>query len=207
MEKQANGEEMENKYIHSMYTHSKFGGELVEKKLPMEWRRRMATRTGRQALLNNRCRKVADSGRIDRPPPRRRSPPPPVGSENRLPLSDTPSPKSGGEDTNKSLSLWPTDNSLPLSGDLTPSKLRLRSGEPPSHLGGSLLPAPPPARPSSILRMDHGAGGRASGWAASDCALSGQQLKFVKSGHFVYFIVIFSKTDGIGLNSFGGKID
>lgn len=102
----------------------------------------MATSAGRQALLNNRCLNVADSGRSDRPPPLL---PPPAGSSLSPPSSDSLRPNDGGDDTNKSFSLWPTGSSLPFSGERSSS---LRSGEPPSQ---RLLPLPP--RPRSIRRV------------------------------------------------------
>lgn len=107
----------------------------------------MATSTGRQALLNNRCLNVADSGRSERPPPLR-PPPPPAGSNLSPPFSEATPPNDGGDDTNKSFSLWPTESSFPFSGERSSSLLPLRSGEPSSQ---RLLPLPP--RPRSILRV------------------------------------------------------
>ncbi|KAL3844894.1 hypothetical protein ACJIZ3_002297 [Penstemon smallii] len=95
----------------------------------------METSTGRQALRNKRCRSVAES---------KRDPPPPLNSRlvGSIP-SLTFSSNAGGEDsTNRSCSLFLTDNSLTISVELLSSLLLLRSG---NH-----LPAPIPARPSSI---------------------------------------------------------
>lgn len=111
----------------------------------------MATSTGRQALLNNRCRSVADSGRSARAPLLLKSSL--DGNNISLTFSETLSANAGGEDTNKSFSLWLTNNSLPFSGELPSSLLTLRSGERLSQRGGSLLPPPPAARLSSILRV------------------------------------------------------
>lgn len=109
----------------------------------------MPTSTGRQALLNIRCRNVADSGRIERVPPRLT--PPPGGNNPSLTFSETLSANAGGDDTNKSLSLWLTDSgALPFRGEVSSSLPLLRSGEPSSQRGGSLLPSP---RPSNIRRV------------------------------------------------------
>lgn len=112
----------------------------------------MATSTGRQALLNNRCRNVADSGRSERDPPLL-TPPPPDGSNPSLTFSEALSPNDGGEDTNKSFSLWLTDSSFPFFGGYSSSLLPLRSAELSSQRGGRLLPPAPPPRPRSIRRV------------------------------------------------------
>lgn len=112
----------------------------------------IATSTGRQALLNNRCRKVADNGRNDPPPPLLNSPL--EGSNISLTFSETLSANAGGEDTNKSFSLLlQTNSSFSFSGDLRSAPLGLRSGETSWQRGGSLLPTPPVARLSSIRRV------------------------------------------------------
>lgn len=114
----------------------------------------MATSTGRQALLNNRCLNVADSGRSERATPLL---PPPAGNNLSPTFSDSLSLNDGGDETNKSLNLWLTlaESSFPFSGERSSSLLPLRSGEPSPQREGSLLPpaAPLPPRPSNIRRV------------------------------------------------------
>lgn len=103
----------------------------------------MPTRTGRQALLCNRCRNIADNGRPERAPPT-----PAVGNSPSLIFSETFSLNVGGDETNKSFSLCLTTISFPLSDDFPSPRGRL-PGDPTSRSGGSLLPP----RLSSIRRV------------------------------------------------------
>lgn len=124
----------------------------------------MVTSTGLHALLSNRCRNVADNGLSCRPPPPLLNPNPPLApptpppptplltppdSNPSLTFSDTLSSNVGGDETNKSLSLWLTINSFPFSGEFLSHPLR--SGEPSSRRGILLLPLPP--RLSNILSV------------------------------------------------------
>lgn len=107
------------------------------------------TSIGRQTLLSNRCRNVADNGRIDRAPI-------PLTADPILPpspsISGEKSPLDGGDETNKSLSLWLPTVSFSLSGE-SPS-LEIRSGEAssPDDSEWSLPHPPPPPPPLRSIR-------------------------------------------------------
>ncbi|KAL2504379.1 Zinc finger and BTB domain-containing protein 46 [Abeliophyllum distichum] len=124
--------------------------------MPYENLRGMAPSTGRQALLSNRCRNVADNGRSGLVPPLLPSIPA-AGEIPSLEFPDVRSSNGGGEDTNRSLSLWLTTVSFPFSCESSPSLLLLPSDESSPGRGGSLLPCPPPPPPplrlSSIRRV------------------------------------------------------
>lgn len=102
----------------------------------------MLTSTGRQALLSNRCRKVADNGRSERSPILRTADPalipPPApevaGESPCLVFPESVFSKEGGDETNKSFSLWLTTSSFPFSGES-----RCRSGEQTSRRGSLRL--------------------------------------------------------------------
>lgn len=115
----------------------------------------MLTSTGRQALRSSRCRNVADNGRSERKPIRRTADPelnPPPAPEA---AGESPclvfSANDGGDETNKSFSLWLTTSSFPFSVESrSPTN---RSGEQTSRRG-SLRPLPPPMlRLRSIRRV------------------------------------------------------
>lgn len=119
----------------------------------------MLTSTGRQALLSNRCRNVADNGLSERRPilrPADSALNPPSASDAAdenpcLVFSERLRSNDGGDETNKSFSLWLTTSSFPFSCESRSPTYR--SGEQTS-CRGSLRPLPPPElRLRSIRRV------------------------------------------------------
>lgn len=121
----------------------------------------IATSTGRQALLSNRCRNAADNGRIPpRRPPKPPTPPPDSTSsrlKNRSRMFSAPLSSSGGgggEETKKSFSLLLTTSCClifsgePSAAAAAAAELSLRWSR-----DSSRRRLPLPARLRSILRV------------------------------------------------------